>query len=323
MRSTLCQKAAIVGPFLAIQTMFMISAQAERYYPLLQRQMARLRAQRQTLAQERAAQEDFAQLTLRLPPQLRVEIDTLAGVAGRWLIPAKVRSFGTVLFLHGGAYQSGSSLTHLNLAAHLAVAAGHRLWLPDYRLAPEHPFPAGLDDALSCYQPLRKDGAVALAGDSAGGGLALATALRLRDQQQPLAALALLSPWTDLTLSGASHQSRSQCDPFFPTSEGLALAAERYAAGQSLHHPGLSPLFASLEALPPMRVHVGDYETLLDDSLHLVRRAQAVGVDAQVRVWPQLWHVWQSYAGRLPEADASLAALGDFLGRCLSSVGSD
>lgn len=283
--------------------MFMISAKAERYYQLLQRQMEKLRAERQTLAQERIAQEDFAQMTLRLPSQLRVEVDRLAGVAGRWLLPAKVRSFGTLMFLHGGAYQTGSSITHLNLAAHLALAAGHRLWLPDYRLAPEHPFPAGLDDALASYQQLRKDGPVALAGDSAGGGLAL------------------LSPWTDLTLSGASHQSRAEVDPFFPTPEGLALAAERYAAEHSLQHDFISPLFADLSGLPAMYVHVGDYETLLDDSLALVRRAQAAGVDAQVEVWPQLWHVWQSYAGRLPEADQSLATLGEFLGRQLLAAG--
>lgn len=301
--------------------MFMISAKAERYYQLLQRQMEKLRAERQTLAQERIAQEDFAQMTLRLPSQLRVEVDSLAGVAGRWLLPAKVRSFGTLMFLHGGAYQTGSSITHLNLAAHLALAAGHRLWLPDYRLAPEHPFPAALDDALASYQQLRKDGPVALAGDSAGGGLALATALRLRDEQQPVAALALLSPWTDLTLSGASHQSRAEVDPFFPTPEGLALAAERYAAEHSLQHDFISPLFADLSGLPAMYVHVGDYETLLDDSLALVRRAQAAGVDAQVEVWPQLWHVWQSYAGRLPEADQSLATLGEFLGRQLLAAG--
>jgi len=297
--------------------MFMISPKAERYYQLLQRQMEQLRAQRQTLEQERIAQEDFAQMTLRLPPQLKVEVDSLADVKGRWIVPTKVRSFGSVLFLHGGAYQTGSSITHLNLAAHLALAAGHRLWLPDYRLAPEHPFPAGLDDAMVSYQQLQKDGPVALAGDSAGGGLALATALRLRDAQLPVAALALLSPWTDLTLSGASHQSRADVDPFFPTPEGLALAAERYAADHSLEHEFISPLFADLSGLPATCVHVGDYETLLDDSVELVRRAQAVGVEAQLEVWPQLWHVWQSYAGRLPEADQSLAALGEFLGRQL------
>ncbi|PTY37341.1 hypothetical protein BGP77_07235 [Saccharospirillum sp. MSK14-1] len=295
----------------------MISPKAERYYQLLQRQMDRLRAERQTLAQERAAQEDFAQMTLRLPPDMSVKVETLAGVPGRWLLPAKVRSFGTVLFLHGGAYQTGSSMTHLNLAAHLAQATGHRLWLPDYRLAPEHPFPAGLEDALASYQALQKDGPVALAGDSAGGGLALATALRLRDQQLPTVALALLSPWTDLTLSGDSHQSRAQVDPFFPTPEGLALAAERYAADYALDHVEISPLFADFRGLPPMQIHVGDYETLLDDSVALVRRAEQAGVTAHLEVWPQLWHVWQSYAGRLPEADASLAALGDFLSRQL------
>lgn len=297
--------------------MVMISSKAQRYYRLLQRQLQRLRAQRQTLDEERAAQEDFAQMTLRVPPEVRVVTDRLASLSGRWLLPAKVRSFGTVLFFHGGAYQTGSSTTHLNLASHLALAAGHRLWLPDYRLAPEHPFPAALEDALASYQAVQKDGPVALAGDSAGGGLALATALRLRDQQQPLAALALLSPWTDLTLSGASHQSRADLDPFFPTPAGLALAAQRYAADQPLDHSSISPLFADLSGLPPLRVHVGDYETLLDDSLQLVHRAQAAGVDAVVEVWPQLWHVWQSYAGRLPEADASLATLGEFLGRRL------
>lgn len=293
----------------------MTSAKARHYSQLLHRQMQRLRDQRPSLDAERRAQEDFARMTLRVPDSVQVEPATLGGRPGVWLLPAKLRSFGYVLFLHGGAYQTGSTVTHQTLAAHLALAAGHRLWLPDYRLAPEHPFPAALDDALAAYQALyeRAEGPIALAGDSAGGGLALATALRLRDQQRPVAALALLSPWTDLTLSGESHRSRADVDPFFPTPDGLALAAQRYAGETDRAHPLVSPLFADLKGLPPLCVHVGDHETLLDDSRNLVQKAQAEGVAAQLKVWPELWHVWQSYAGRLEEADQSLTELGDFL----------
>ncbi len=300
----------------------MLSPKARHYSQLLHREMARQRSRTQTLEQERQAQEDVAQLALRLPDGVRVEDDSLAGRPGKWLLPARVKSFGWVLYFHGGAYQTGSPRTHLNLAAHLALAAGHRLWLPDYRLAPEHPFPAALDDAVAAYQALadKGEGAIALAGDSAGGGLALATALRLRDVQLPVAGLALLSPWTDLTLSGASHQNRAQLDPFFPTPDGLAEAAQRYANSQPLDHPHLSPLFADLSGLPPLCVHVGDHETLLDDSVALVDRAQAAGVEAQLKIWPELWHVWQSYAGRLEESDQSLAELGAFLRQRLLSA---
>lgn len=300
----------------------MPSQKARRYYQLLHRQMERLRAARQTLDEERRAQEDFARMTLNLPAEVAVETDTLAGCSGRWVIPARPRSAATLLYLHGGAYQTGSSATQLNLAAHLARAAGHRLWAPDYRLAPEHPFPAALDDALAAYRALRQDAPLAIAGDSAGGGLALALALRVRDETADSpAALALLSPWTDLTLGNPTHQSHAHLDPFFPTPDGLAEAAQRYAGATALDHPWVSPLHARLDGLPPLRVHVGDQETLLDDSRLLVEEARAAGVDADLEVWPGLWHVWQSYAGRLPEADESLAALGEFLSRRLLSPG--
>ena len=224
-----------------------------------------------------------------------------------------------VLYLHGGGYCSGSLDTHRGVAGSLALTSGITVVNLDYRLAPEDPFPAALNDALLAFDQLAPQ-RVAIAGDSAGGGLALATALALRDRggARPLA-LALFSPWTDLTQTASTYGTRAELDPM--VSRGvLDLMADGYLAGTDPRTTLASPLFADLDDLPPMHIDVGDHEVLLDDSTTLAERAAEAGVDVAIRVWPEMIHVFQAFPPELvPEAAESLAAAGAFLAARLTS----
>jgi monoterpene epsilon-lactone hydrolase len=295
----------------------MSSFKSRLIYWLLKRRLAQLRALDLPLPQLRALRDQDGRRRFKLPRGIAAEPVLIEGLAGEWLRPAVSPGEGVVLYLHGGAYVQGSVQTHRALAARLALASDAQVLLIDYRLAPEHPFPAALDDALAVYgalQTLHPEQPIALAGDSAGGGLALAAALRIRDLGLCApAALALLSPWTDLSLSNASHQRNAAVDPYFPSSDALRSAAVAYAAGSDLKHPLISPQFASLAGLPPALIHVGDREALLDDACVLAQRMEASGGDARLEIYPGMWHVWQIFGGRLAEADASLAGLGAFL----------
>ena len=251
------------------------------------------------------------------PKGVQVQTADLGGCSGEWLRPAGAAAGSVILYLHGGAYITGSCHTHRGLAGHLATAAGLDCFLLDYRLAPEHPFPAAVDDAHAAYLALHHQDparSVVLAGDSAGGGLALALALRLRDTGHPApGAMALLSPWTDLTLSLPTHQSKAAVDPFFPDTSTLAMAAQLYAGTQDLAQPLASPHFAALHGLPRTLIHVGEHEALLGDAHALAANMQAAGSPVQLQEFEGMWHVWQIFAGRFAEADASVKALGAFL----------
>lgn len=242
----------------------------------------------------------------------------LGGVLSRRLIPESAPSGVAVMYLHGGGYVLGSPGTHAGLVSHLARAAGCECFVVDYRLAPEHPAPAALDDAVAAWAALtRSHPAVALAGDSAGGGLALATAIAARDRGLPTPrALALLSPWTDLSLSGLSMSTHASRDPMLSRA-WLAYAARHYA-GSMLTDPQVSPLFAELGGLPPTRIDVGSEEVLLSDAARLETRLREAGVPVQRQVWEGLWHDFQLHAGLLPEADRCILALGAFLREALA-----
>lgn len=262
---------------------------------------------------------DSAALVMRKPARLKVESTALGGVSARQLTPAGAAPGRHLLYLHGGAYIAGSPQSHTGLAGQVGMAASATVWLPDYRLAPEHPYPAAEDDAVAAYRALLARSipaaAIGIVGDSAGGGLTLATALAIRAAGlPPPAALVLLSPWTDLTLSGRSMQDRQDIEPMLNV-EWLDWAAGAYCGGPAVlrTHPGVSPLFADLAGLPPLLVHVGSDEILFDDATCLAERAQAAGVDATLRVFDGLWHVFQAQAGLLPEADESIAEIGAFL----------
>ncbi|HEY4570986.1 MAG TPA: alpha/beta hydrolase [Kribbella sp.] len=214
---------------------------------------------------------------------------------------------GVILYLHGGSYIVGSARTGANLAAPLSRRSGIPAVSLDYRLAPEHPFPAAIHDALAAYRELVESGQnVVIAGDSAGGGLALATMLAARAEGLPQPAGAVVfSPWTDVTLNSPSMHERGDYDPLFSRAN-MAEAAEHYLGGADAKNELASPIFADLQGLPPLLVQVGTAEILLDDSLRLVARAAEQEVDVSLDVVAGAPHVYQYFAGMLPEADEAL-----------------
>lgn len=238
-----------------------------------------------------------------------------------WFGTDDVHDGRTILYLHGGAYVAGSHGTHRGLAATLARLADADLLLPEYRLAPEHRFPAAVDDALATWRWLLEEHGAdptrcVFAGDSAGGGLAVALAVAARDEGLPLpAGIACLSPWTDLTGSGGSLHTNDDVDIWL---DGplIAPAARLYAPDEP-DHPLASPLFADLAGLPPMLVHVGGDEVLLDDARRLVHKARLAGVDASLGEFEGMWHVFQAIPG-VPESRRSLREVGGFVTRVTS-----
>lgn len=262
---------------------------------------------------------ELARFTMLEHPGLALTETTLGGRPARRLDVPEALPGRHLLYLHGGAYVLGSPRSHTPIVARVAAQARATGWLPDYRLAPEHPCPAAIEDAVAAYRELLAAGAdpaqLVIAGDSAGGGLTLATACALRDAGLPLpSALVLLSPWTDLTLSSEAVRAKQDVEAMLDVN-GLTRAAEAYCAGRPRNDPAASPLFADLAGLPPMLVHAGSDEILLDDSEQLAARARAAGVEVTLRVFDGLWHVFQAQAGVIPEADESLADIGDFLAR--------
>ncbi|KRP91374.1 esterase [Bradyrhizobium pachyrhizi] len=237
------------------------------------------------------------------------------GVDGEWLVPTGASRDKVILYFHGGGFRIGSVASHRDLAARIADASGCRVLSINYRLAPEHRFPAALEDALIAYRYLRDQGLhpadIAFAGDSAGGNLVLCAMLAARDRGLPLpAAAALMSPWTDLTASGASYQSRAEADPIHQRAMILALAKNYLGKDGNVRDPLASPLYADLTRLPPLLVQVGDRETVRDDATELAARAQAAGVDVKLQVWDGMIHVFQMFPeiSQAREAIASLAA---------------
>jgi len=243
--------------------------------------------------------------------------DRIGGVSGWWCEPAESPVDTAILHLHGGWFNWGSAQAFRHLVGHVARSAGARAFVPDYRLAPEHPFPAGAKDAASCLEGLldRSLRAVAITGDSAGGNLALGL---LPAHGRRVAGAVVFSPVTDLTMAGESWTSRAEADPFFVRDQAEALIGA-YLAGHDPADPLASPLFGNLAGLPPVRVHVGNDEVLRDDSLRYVERAVAAGVDATVGIWEGMVHGFPGNAGRLEAADAALLNAGGFLAERLAA----
>jgi epsilon-lactone hydrolase len=292
-----------------------IQANALKAYLRL-RNRFRPRPERYDPVAERRELEGLAKLFKPLGPVESLPA-AIGSVPAEWLVPKEATASAVLLYLHGGSYCAGSIDSHRALAANLARATGVRGLIIGYRLAPEHPFPAGIDDAAAIYRELLATGfasdKIVVAGDSAGGGLSLALLLRLRDQGTALpAAVACLSPWTDLSGSGGSHETKASEDVVL-SSAHLAQAAQLYLAGEDPRTPLASPLFADLRGLPPLLVHAGGDEVLLDDATGLAERARAAGVDVTVEVWPRMQHVWHFSASFMPEARRAIDAAGRFL----------
>jgi len=247
---------------------------------------------------------------------------TMGGIAGEW-VEAGGATAGTLLYLHGGGYFACSPTTHRSITAAYAMR-GLKVFAPDYRLAPEHPFPAAVDDALAVYRAMLASGihpsSFAIGGDSAGGGLALATLLAAKAAGLPMPACALLfSPWTDLAGTGASLQTNRKRDAML-VSEKLHDGAGFYLNGADAKNPLASPLYGDLAGLPPMLIQVGDTEILLDDSTRLATAARAAGGTADLKIWPNMPHVWQVSQVFLPEARTALDEAAAFAKTHLSGV---
>src|SRR5690606_2652253 len=222
-----------------------------------------------------------------------------------------------VVYVHGGGYCIGSLNSHRPMLTHLAAATGGRVLAVDYRLAPEHPHPAALDDACTAYRWALAQGIdparTVIAGDSAGGGLTLATLVALRDAGDPMPAAGVcLSPWADLTQSGATMEEKADVDPMVHAQD-LDRWTKAYAGGADPASPSISPLFADLSGLPPLLIEVGTAEVLLDDARRVAARAGDVGVDVTTYEGPDLIHVWHFFAGAVPEADEGIQRVAAFI----------
>ena len=251
-----------------------------------------------------------------------LEAVDLDGVPGEFSIVPGSDPSRVLLFFHGGGYCSGSIVSHRRMVTEAGRAGGVRTLAVGFRLAPEHPFPAAYDDALTAWRWLRKQGIaanqIAVGGDSAGGGLTLALAMRLRDAGEPLpGCLWLSSPWTDLTMSGATLATKDAVDPLIHKGYLEELATAYVPAGMARNDPRISPLFADLHGLPPMLIQVGSAETLLDDSVRFAGAAGAAGVAVTLEVWPDMIHAWALWNAKLEAGRQALANAGAFMRRHL------
>jgi acetyl esterase/lipase len=265
------------------------------------------------------ARADKVPFGAKLAPGWRIRAERDAPLDGEWIepfAPDHPAHRRCILYLHGGAYIAMSARTHRSVTSRLAAGADARLFALDYRLAPEHPFPAALEDALAAWHALSANtppSGIAVAGDSAGGGLALALLVALRDAGEPLPAAAVLfSPWTDLAATGDSLIDNDAVDPLFFGS-WVAPMARHYLGDTPATTPLVSPVYADLTGLPPLLIQVGDSEVLLDDSRRVAENARRSGVDVRLEIWPGVPHAWQVFAPVLPEGRAALSGAGAFI----------
>ncbi|UCE24175.1 MAG: alpha/beta hydrolase [Candidatus Zixiibacteriota bacterium] len=269
-----------------------------------------------TVQQQRKALEGFAKLSL-VPAKTEVQTVSIGNMSAEWISVGDTLEGCAVLYLHGGAYNIGSLNTHREIAARISKASKMTTLLIDYRLAPEHAHPAAVEDVAAAYRWLLGNGYspenVVIAGDSAGGGLAIAALVYLRDAGEQLPAAAVcLSAWTDLQGTGPSMTTHTHADPFL-TPEWLEIMAKSYAVDNDRRSPLISPLYAELSQLPPLLIQVGGDEILLSDSTRLADRAREAGVDVTLDVWEGMWHVWHFFAGQMPEARQAMSEVGKFI----------
>jgi acetyl esterase/lipase len=252
-----------------------------------------------------------------LPEDVKTTPGRLGGVPVVTVETPESGSSAVLLYFHGGGYALGSAADSSGLAADVARRAGARAISVDYRLAPENPFPAAVDDAVAAYRALLRDGTpsseIAFVGESAGGGLVVATLVALKDAGLPQPSSAVVfSPWADLTLSGGSMVGKAGVDPAL-TSQGLRTRARDYLGETNPASPLASPVFADLSGLAPLLIQVGSHEILLDDAVRLAARAAEHDVPVELQVWPRVPHVFQGFAGLLDEADTALQAAAVFI----------
>jgi len=267
---------------------------------------------------------DAASAIVLGPRGYKTKKQMIAQVPTFHIQPKMTQSGLGILYLHGGGYVVGSSKSHTKLAAQIGHSAQARVWLPEYRLAPEHSSPAAVEDVVAVYKALIAQGQdpkkLVIAGDSAGGGLTLSTAIALRDAGLPLpAALVLLSPWVDLSLSGSSMKTQATQDAML-SPKWLAWCAKNYCGQKSATDPTCSPLYADLAGLPPILIHVGTEEVLLDDAKRLAEQAQKYDISTNFKIYDQVGHVFQFHAGILKESDDSIECIGQFIDKHTQSI---
>lgn len=260
---------------------------------------------------------DMHSMVFFLPWGVETETIKIRHISAEWVIPRNADHNKVLLYLHGGGYAVGSARTHRALVGAIAKAAGFCALVPEYRLAPEHPFPAGLDDAVMVYEWLLETGHeardIVVAGDSAGGGLALALMMELRSKGLPQpAAATLLAPWVDLGVSLPSVARLIDVNPTLYLRE-MKIWARNYAGDFPIEHPQISPMYADLRGLPPMLIQVSDMDALIDENTRLAENAKSAGVDVEVQMWKGMIHVWQIFWRELAEAQQAVDKMGAFI----------
>jgi len=266
------------------------------------------------LTKERDAMDKMSAMSIKGE---RGRLTTLGGVPGKWHEAQLGSKETVVLYLHGGGYVLGSPTSHGGLAGLMTNLAQARVFVLDYRLAPEAPFPAALDDAVSAYKALLNDGKspekIVIAGDSAGGGLTISLMVALKEQGIPLPAAGVcLSPWVDLSFSGDSIQTNAKADSIL-CKQSLSWLAEQYLGDIAENDPRVSPLFADLNGLPPLLIQVGSEEVLLDDAIRLNKLAKKAGVDSTLEIWDGQVHVWPLMSRLIPEARQAIHVIATFI----------
>jgi acetyl esterase/lipase len=267
--------------------------------------------------EERRAAIEAVTSMFPVPEDIKCDPTDAGGVPAEWISAPGADPDRVIYYLHGGGYVMGSIKTHREMVSRIARASGARALAIDYRLAPEHPFPAAVEDSTAAYRWLLSTGVdparLVIAGDSAGGGLTVATLVALRDAGDPLPAAAVcLSPWVDMEGIGESMTTRAEADPMVQRDD-LIEGAQAYLGGADPRTPLAAPLYADLKGLPPLLIHVGTAETLLDDSTRLADRAKTAGVDVTLEPWDDMIHVWQFMASMLPEGQQSIDRIGGFI----------
>lgn len=269
-----------------------------------------------SLAETREGFEKMAG-TFPVDADVKVEPVNAGGIKAEWIAAPGADAGRSILYLHGGGYVIGSINTHRSLAGRLSRAAKARVLVIDYRLAPEHPFPAAVDDSVAAYRWMLSTGLkparTAVAGDSAGGGLAIATLVAIRDAKLPSPAAGVgLSPWVDLEGIGESMQTKASIDPMVQRA-GLLDMAKLYLGGKDARSPLAAPLYADLTGLPPLLIQVGTAETLMDDSTRIAERARKAGVKVTLQPWENMVHVWHLFAAMLDEGQQAIEKVGEFV----------
>lgn len=286
-----------------------------RFWRTILRKM--FKNQNLSIAEHRASGVKNSKLMGGAPKTVNIQQIDIDGIEVEWLIPLDASAEKMILYFHGGGYVTGSIEDHRMMCGLLADSTGMKVLIPNYRLAPENPFPAALDDALKVYRWLLVQGYssanIIVAGDSAGGGLSVAAVLALRDKNELLpAAVVCLSPWADLTLENETHITKAESDSMLRT-DILREWALAYTNESNFINPLVSPIYADFHGFPPLLIQVGSDEILLGDSILLAEKAKADGVQVELNIWDGMWHVWQALGDLIPENKKTFEEIAQFV----------